>query len=66
VLTRGNGSQHAIIILSEGRGLDLEDLSVGYTNLDVSASLFTRITVTVLAAFWVLILIAAAGIKANT
>ncbi|KAK5000608.1 hypothetical protein LTR66_000581 [Elasticomyces elasticus] len=66
VLTRGNGSQHAIVIMGEGRGLDLEDLAAGPTNVDVSTSCLTRITVIVLAIFWILLLITASGIKQNT
>jgi hypothetical protein len=66
VLTKGNGSQHAIVITSDGRGLDLEDLAVGAVNLDVTSSIGTRATFVVLACFWVLLLITAAGIKENT
>jgi hypothetical protein len=65
ILTRGNGSQHAIVILGDGNGLDFEDLAAGQTNVDVSASYGTRICVTVLAALWILLLITAAGIKKN-
>ncbi|KAK3650519.1 hypothetical protein LTR56_006224 [Elasticomyces elasticus] len=66
VLTRGNGSQHAIVILGDGKGLNLEDLAAGQTNVDVSASYGTRICLTVLAALWIFLLISAAGIKKNT
>jgi hypothetical protein len=66
ILTRGNGSQHAIVILGDGKGLDLEDLAAGQTNVDVSASTLTRTSVTVLAAFWILLLITAAGLEKNT
>lgn len=66
VLTRGNGSQHAIVVLSDGWGLDLEDLSVGSTNLDVSVHSGTRIIFSILAVFWILLLITAAGITTNT
>lgn len=66
ILTRGNGSQHAIVVLGEGKGLDLEDLAAGQTNVDVSASWSTRIWVTVLAAMWILLLITAAGFRRNT
>jgi hypothetical protein len=65
ILTRRNGSQHTILILGDGNGLDLEDLAAGQTNVDVSASHGTRICVTVLAALWILLLITAAGIKKN-
>lgn len=66
ILTRGNGSQHAIVVIGNGKGLDLEDLAAGPTNLDVSASRSTRIAITFLAALWILLLITAAGIKENT
>jgi hypothetical protein len=64
VLTRGNGSQHAIVIIGDGVGLDLEDLATADVN--ASASYSTRIAVTVLCALWIFLLIAAAGIKQNT
>lgn len=66
VLTRGNGSQHAIVVLSNGSGLDLEDLASGSTNLDVSTRFGTRIIFTILALLWILLLITAAGITTNT
>lgn len=66
VLTRGNGSQHAIVVLSDGSGLDLEDLSVGSANLDVFTHFGTRIIFTILALLWILLLITAAGISTNT
>lgn len=66
ILTRGNGSQHAIVILGDGKGFDLEDLAAGQTNVDVSASWFTRIAVVILATLWILLLITAAGIQQNT
>lgn len=66
ILTRGNGSQHAIVILGCEDFLDLEDLGAGQTNVNVSASTSTRIAVVVLACLWVLLLVTAAGLKANT
>ncbi|KAK9351270.1 hypothetical protein V1523DRAFT_435559 [Lipomyces doorenjongii] len=57
LLTRGNGSQHAIVVMGDGKGLDLEDLAAGPTNVDVSASHITRIVVILLATFWILLLI---------
>ncbi|CAG7556531.1 unnamed protein product [Fusarium equiseti] len=66
ILTQGNGSQHAIVIIGDGKGLDLEDLAAGHTNMDASTSYLTRITVTILAAFWILLLITASGIQQNT
>lgn len=67
ILTKGNGCQHAIIILSSaGKGLDLEDLAASPTNLDTVDHLQTRSATIVLAVLWILLLITAAGIKANT
>ncbi|KAJ5698329.1 hypothetical protein N7462_000334 [Penicillium macrosclerotiorum] len=66
ILTRGSGSQHVIIIIGDGRGLDLEDLATGPINVDVSTSAFTRLFVIVLAIIWVLLLITAAGVHENT
>ena len=65
-LTRGNGSQHAIIVLGNGHGLDLEDLANGPANNDASASIQTRVASIGLAIAWVLLLIAAAGLKENS
>lgn len=65
VLTRGNGSQHAIIILGQGVGLDLEDLAASGYNTELSTSRFTRGALIVLAAFWILLLITAAGLSAH-
>jgi len=48
------------------RGFDLEDLAAGPTNVDVSASPFTRIAIGLLALLWILLLISAAGEKENT
>lgn len=66
ILTRGNGSQHAIIILGNGNGFDLEDMAAGQTNVDVSASWDTRFWMILLATLWILLLITAAGIQRNT
>jgi hypothetical protein len=67
VLTRGNGSQHAIVISDPDEiGLDLETLAAGQASLDLSTSLSTRILVGLLAVLWVLLLISASGIKKNT
>ena len=66
ILTRGNGSQHAIVILGERKGFDLEDLAAGQTNVDVSNLRKTRFALAGLATLWILLLITAAGIKQNT
>lgn len=65
VMTRGAGSQHAIIVLGEGVGIDLEDLAGVENNTDVSTTPYTRIAITVLAAFWILLLITAAALDQN-
>lgn len=66
VATRGNGAQHAIVILGNGCGLNLEDLASGQTNTEVAANSFTRAVLLGLFVLWVLLLITATGIKDNT
>lgn len=66
VLTRGNGAQHAIVILGNGYGLNLEDLASGQSNIDASADNLTRAILLILSILWVLLLIAAAGLQTNT
>lgn len=65
ILTRGNGSQHAIVVLGDGKGLDLEDLAAVGNNTDISASGTTRYITIVLAGAWILLLITAAGLDQN-
>lgn len=63
-LTRGNGSQHALVILGNGHGLDLEDLGAGIETLDtVAAGWRTRACLFVLGWLWILLLIAVAGLS---
>ncbi|TRX90295.1 hypothetical protein FHL15_008840 [Xylaria flabelliformis] len=64
ILTRGNGSQHAIVILGTGNGLDLEDLATAGSMSFPSC--LTRCATVILAALWILLLITAAGIQENT
>ncbi|KAA8651596.1 hypothetical protein EYZ11_002215 [Aspergillus tanneri] len=67
VLTRGNGSQHAIVIVGDGKGLDLEDLAAGPGEMeDTKLSRMTQAVVTVLAVLWTLLLILAAGSTMHT
>lgn len=66
VLTKGNGSQHAIVIIGDNKGLDFEDLATGPVTLDNSASSQTRFALIVLAALWILLLITAASLHQNT
>ncbi|PCH04424.1 Hypothetical protein PENO1_027650 [Penicillium occitanis (nom. inval.)] len=63
VMTRGNGAQHAIAIISDGHGLDLEDLATGFANVDSpTISLFSQLSVIVLGILWVALLITASGL----
>lgn len=66
ILTRGNGSQHAILVLGNGHGLNLEDLGSGQVNAATAAGVATRVSLAVLAALWVLLLITAAGLQRQT
>lgn len=66
ILTTGNGSQHAIVIMGDGKGLDLEDLATGPSTADIFISSWTRFAIILLAALWILLLITAAGIRENT
>jgi hypothetical protein len=61
ILTRGNGSPHAIVIISEGVGPDLEDLA-GARDVE---SWSTTPCVLILAVLWVVLLLTAAGVKDN-
>jgi hypothetical protein len=65
ILTRGVGHQHAIVIISGGVGLNLEDLASS-SNFDAYITSRTRITMIILAALWTFHLITATGIKQNT
>ena len=62
-LTRGNGAQDVIVIISDEHGLDLEDLAgLG----EVETSLLTRILATLVAIQWMALLITVGGIDENT
>ncbi|KAL6228810.1 hypothetical protein BDW75DRAFT_250576 [Aspergillus navahoensis] len=65
ILTGGNGSQHAIIILGNGHGLNLEDLAAGQRHLEVDQDLLTRAALFVLALLWILLLITASALTLN-
>lgn len=63
VLTRGNGAQHAIVIVSKGRGLDLEDLATGFANIDAPhITVSSRLISAVLGILWVLLLITSSAL----
>ncbi|EXJ60561.1 hypothetical protein A1O7_04714 [Cladophialophora yegresii CBS 114405] len=63
VLTRGNGAQHAIVIDSKGRGLDLEDLATGFSNVDAPhITMSSRLIYALLGVLWVLLLITSSAL----
>jgi hypothetical protein len=67
IITQGNGSRHAVVILGRWReniGLDLEVR--GRDMRAVRASRVTRVASAVLALFWIVLLIAVAGLRENT
>lgn len=67
ILTRGNGAQHALLILgTKGEGLDLEDLAGGSTNMNKRDFAPSRIITVVMAVMWVVLLITASGIKQHS
>ena len=65
ILTRGNGSQNAIVIRGNGVGLNLEDLA-GQSNVDSTATPSTRLWMILLSFLWIALLISAAGLSNNT
>lgn len=66
ILTKGNGSQHAIVIIGAGKGLDIEDLAAGPNASDAWTSVnVTKIALLILSFLWVFLLIVAAGVKQN-
>ena len=66
ILTRGNGAQHASIILGNGKGLNLEDMATDGQMQAPTSRLPTRICLATLSVLWVGLLIAAAGLRTNT
>lgn len=66
ILTRGNGAQHAILILGNGKGLNLEDLAVGSQMQPRPSSTHTRFILAVISIMWIGLLVSAAGMTENT
>ena len=66
ILTQGQGSQYAVVIMTTKNGFDLEDLAGARTISYNRPVWLTKFCVGTLGVFWVLLLIAAAGIKTNT
>ncbi|KAL8722715.1 MAG: hypothetical protein Q9225_000827 [Loekoesia sp. 1 TL-2023] len=63
-LSRGNGSQNVLVILGEGRGLDLEDLA-GFVE-GVRPLGWKRLLIAFIAVLWMVLLITVSGIKQHT
>ncbi|CEL10983.1 hypothetical protein ASPCAL14090 [Aspergillus calidoustus] len=67
VITRGNGAQHAFAIISDGHGLDLEDLATGFSNVDSPViTLGAQLSCIVLGIAWVALLITASGLPGDS
>ena len=66
ILTGGNGAQHAIIILGNGRGLNLEDLAVSGQMKQSALDIVTRPCLLIVSALWICLLVSAAGLYRNT
>jgi len=61
ILTRGNGHQHAIVILGNRHGLHLEDLAAAHTPIGCEF----KIPTVVFAALWILLLIDSTSIGSS-
>lgn len=61
ILTQGNGSPHAIVVISEGVGLDLEDLA----GARMVSDLMTIPAVISLTVIWIALLLTASGVRDN-
>ncbi|GFF87114.1 hypothetical protein IFM61606_02822 [Aspergillus udagawae] len=67
ILTRGNGSQHAIAIISNGHGLDLEDLATGFAKINSPPiTLFSQLAIISLGLLWVALLITASALQKDS
>ncbi|KAI1362063.1 hypothetical protein F5Y08DRAFT_330340 [Xylaria arbuscula] len=66
ILTQGNGTQHAIAILGNGRGLNLEDLAIDSQRQYNTSNCVTRFTLAATALLWICLLIVGAGVSTNT
>ncbi|KAI5458769.1 hypothetical protein BGZ63DRAFT_362815 [Mariannaea sp. PMI_226] len=66
IVTEGNGAQHAVVILPNGHGLDLEDLATGQSTAKARKGSKTWIVQSIFAVLWILLLITATGLKRRT
>ncbi|KAG7152975.1 hypothetical protein HYQ46_002188 [Verticillium longisporum] len=62
ILTRGNGAQHAILIMGNGNGLNLEDLAVSHRMHHRESDTATKMWLGTLSTLWIVLLISAAGL----
>ncbi|KAF2227337.1 hypothetical protein BDZ85DRAFT_209151 [Elsinoe ampelina] len=60
LLTEGNGAQHAILVLGDGLGIDLEDLANG---IITPPTRLVQITTNTIAFLWLVFLVYSAGVK---
>ena len=63
-LTQGNGAQHALVIISKGQGLHLEDLA--NANIAGNLAVTTGPAVVIITVLWVCLLITVSGIHDHT
>lgn len=63
-LTQGNGAQHALVILSKGKGLNLEDLAAA--NMAGNLPATTGPAVMIITVLWVCLLVTVSGIHDHT
>lgn len=66
ILTGGNGTQHAILILGNGHGLNLEDLAVRGQTIYRSSNIMTRLCLSVISIMWIGLMVTAAGVTQHT
>ncbi|KAL2812673.1 hypothetical protein BDW59DRAFT_178523 [Aspergillus cavernicola] len=67
VITRGNGAQHAFAIVSNGHGLDLEDLATGFSMIDSpTITVAAQLATIALGILWVVLLITASGLPGDS
>ncbi|KAG8628829.1 hypothetical protein KVT40_002694 [Elsinoe batatas] len=60
LLTEGNGAQHAILVLGDGLGIDLEDLANG---IIAPPTMLVQLTTNTIAFLWLAFLVYTAGIQ---
>jgi hypothetical protein len=66
VITRGNGAQHAVAVVADGHGLDLEDLATGFSKIDSpTITIGAQLSTIVFGIAWVALLITASGLDSS-